>query len=141
MTLEQYKNKEHINKKMCYIEFDITLYDIENNIINNLEVIRSKIREPFKKDNKTLIPLPIYVSIAKIISRDNKYVLNNTLSEDTKKFPETFFEKYTFKGNMKIIIYVPNLMNNKDQYYNYYPFHYYYYPYQIDHQHILFYSF
>ena len=121
MTLEQYKNKEHINKKMCYIEFDSTLYDIENNIINNLEVIRSKIREPFKKDNKTLIPLPIYVSIAKIISRDNKYVLNNTLSEDTKKFPETFFEKYTFKGNMKIIIYVPNLMNNKDQYYNYYP--------------------
>ena len=65
MTLEQYKNKEHINKKMCYIEFDSTMYDIENNIINNLEVIRSKIREPFKKDNKTLIPLPIYVSITR----------------------------------------------------------------------------
>ena len=44
MTLEQYKNKEHINKKMCYIEFDSTLYDIEKNIINNLEVIRGKIQ-------------------------------------------------------------------------------------------------
>jgi hypothetical protein len=36
-------------------------------------------------------------------------------------FSDTFFEKYTFKGMMKVIIYIPNLMRNNGDYYNYYP--------------------
>ena len=32
MTIEQYKGGEHINKKMCYIEFECTIYDIEKKI-------------------------------------------------------------------------------------------------------------
>ena len=120
MTIEQYKNGEHLNKKMCYIEFECTIYDIEKKIIEKLNEVKSKIPVPFIENDKILIPLPIYVSIAKIISKDNEYLLNTTF-EITKKFPNTFFEKYTFKGMMKIIIYIPNLMNNKDKYYNYYP--------------------
>jgi len=120
MTIEQYKNKEHINNKMCYIEIDTSLYDIEKNIIKELEIIRSKIQVPFIVNNKARIPLPIYVSIAKIISKDNEYILNNSL-DIVNKNPTTFLEKYTFKGMIKIIIYVPNLMNNKGVYYNYYP--------------------
>ena len=120
MTIEQYKNKEHINNKMCYIEIDTSLYDIEKNIIKELEIIRSKIQVPFIVNNKARIPLPIYVSIAKIISKDNEYILNNSL-DIVNKNPTTFLEKYTFQGMIKIIIYVPNLMNNKGVYYNYYP--------------------
>ena len=120
MTIEQYKNKEHINNKMCYIEIDTSLYDIEKNIIKELEIIRSKIQVPFIVNSKARIPLPIYVSIAKIISKDNEYILNNSL-DIVNKNPTTFLEKYTFQGMIKIIIYVPNLMNNKGVYYNYYP--------------------
>ena len=124
MTMEQYNDRDHINENMCYKEFDVSMYDIEKKIIENLNIIKGKIKTPFKRGNDILLPLPIYVSIAKIISKDDKYVLKRMFSDVSYNFTDTFFEKYTFKGMMKIIIYIPNLMkNNGDNgdYYNYYP--------------------
>ena len=121
MTMEQYKERDHINENMCYKEFDCSMYDIEKNIIQNLNIIKTKVKPPFKQGNNVLLPLPIYVSIAKIISRDNKYVLKNMFADVNYNFSDTFFEKYTFKGMMKVIIYIPNLMRNNGDYYNYYP--------------------
>ena len=126
MTMEQYNGREHINENMCYKEFDCNMYDIEKKIIENLNLIKEKVKPSFKQGNNVLLPLPIYVSIAKIISKDNNYVLKRMFSDVSYDFSNTFFEKYTFKGMMKIIIYIPNLMKNKDvknkgDYYNYYP--------------------
>jgi hypothetical protein len=124
MTMEQYNDRDHINENMCYKEFDASMYDIEKKIIENLNTIKRNIQSPFKSGNDVLLPLPIYVSIAKIISWDNKYVLKRMFADVSYNFSGTFFEKYTFKGMMKIIIYIPNLMkNNGDNgdYYNYYP--------------------
>jgi hypothetical protein len=124
MTMEQYNDRDHINENMCYKEFDVSMYDIEKKIIENLNIIKGKIKTPFKRGNDILLPLPIYVSIAKIISKDDKYVLKRMFADVSYNFADTFFEKYTFKGMMKIIIYIPNLMkNNGDNgdYYNYYP--------------------
>jgi hypothetical protein len=124
MTMEQYNDRDHINENMCYKEFDASMYDIEKKIIENLNTIKRNIQTPFKSGNDVLLPLPIYVSIAKIISWDNKYVLKRMFADVSYDFSGTFFEKYTFKGMMKIIIYIPNLMKNngdKGDYYNYYP--------------------
>ena len=121
MTMEQYNDRDHINENMCYKEFNCNMYDIEKKIIENLNLIKEKVKPSFKQGNNVLLPLPIYVSIAKIISKDNNYVLKRMFSDVSYNFTDTFFEKYTFKGMMKIIIYIPNLMKNKDDYYNYYP--------------------
>jgi len=121
MTMEQYNDRDHINENMCYKEFNCNMYDIEKKIIENLNLIKEKVKPSFKQGNNVLLPLPIYVSIAKIISKDNNYVLKRMFSDVSYNFSDTFFEKYTFKGMMKIIIYIPNLMKNKDDYYNYYP--------------------
>ena len=121
MTMEQYNDRDHINENMCYKEFDCKMYDIEKNIIENLNLIKTRVKSTFRRGNDILLPLPIYVSIAKIISKDNKYVLKNMFSDVRYNFSNTFFEKYTFKGMMKIIIYIPNLMKNEGDYYNYYP--------------------
>lgn len=124
MTMEQYNDRDHINENMCYIEFDASMYDIEKKIIENLNIIKRKVQTPFKSGNDVLLPLPIYVSIAKIISKDNNYVLKRMFADVSYDFSGTFFEKYTFKGMMKIIIYIPNLMKNNSEngdYYNYYP--------------------
>jgi hypothetical protein len=121
MTMEQYNDRDHINENMCYKEFDCKMYDIEKKIIENLNLIKTRVKSTFRRGNDILLPLPIYVSIAKIISKDNKYVLKNMFSDVRYNFSNTFFEKYTFKGMMKIIIYIPNLMKNEGDYYNYYP--------------------
>jgi hypothetical protein len=121
MTMEQYNDRDHINENMCYKEFDCNMYDIEKKIIENLNLIKTRVKSTFRRGNDILLPLPIYVSIAKIISKDNKYVLKNMFSDVRYNFSNTFFEKYTFKGMMKIIIYIPNLMKNEGDYYNYYP--------------------
>ena len=121
MTMEQYNDRDHINENMCYKEFNCNMYDIEKKIIENLNLIKEKVKPSFKQGNNVLLPLPIYVSIAKIISKDNNYVLKRMFSDVSYNFSDTFFEKYTFKGMMKIIIYIPNLMKNEGDYYNYYP--------------------
>ena len=121
MTMEQYKDRDHINENMCYKEFNCNMHDIEKKIIENLNLIKKKVKPSFKQGNDILLPLPIYVSIAKIISKDNNYVLKRMFSDVSYNFSDTFFEKYTFKGMMKIIIYIPNLMKNEGDYYNYYP--------------------
>ena len=121
MTMEQYKDRDHINENMCYKEFNCNMYDIEKKIIENLNIIKEKVKPSFRQGNNVLLPLPIYISIAKIISKDDKYVLKLMFSDVRYDFSNTFFEKYTFKGMMKIIIYIPNLMKNEGDYYNYYP--------------------
>jgi hypothetical protein len=121
MTMEQYKDRDHINENMCYKEFDCNMYDIEKKIIENLNLIKKRVKSTFRQGNNILLPLPIYVSIAKIISKDNNYVLKRMFTDVSYNFSDTFFEKYTFKGMMKIIIYIPNLMKNEGDYYNYYP--------------------
>jgi len=121
MTMEQYNDRDHINENMCYKEFNCNMHDIEKNIIENLNLIKKRVKSTFRRCNDILLPLPIYVSIAKIISKDDKYVLKNMFSDVSYNFSDTFFEKYTFKGMMKIIIYIPNLMKNEGDYYNYYP--------------------
>jgi hypothetical protein len=121
MTMEQYKDRDHINENMCYKEFDCNMYDIEKKIIENLNLIKKRVKSTFRQGNNILLPLPIYVSIAKIISKDNNYVLKRMFADVSYDFSDTFFEKYTFKGMMKIIIYIPNLMKNEGDYYNYYP--------------------
>jgi hypothetical protein len=121
MNMEQYKDRDHINENMCYKEFNCNMYDIEKKIIENLNIIKEKVKPSFRQGNNVLLPLPIYISIAKIISKDDKYVLKLMFSDVRYDFSNTFFEKYTFKGMMKIIIYIPNLMKNEGDYYNYYP--------------------
>ena len=121
MTMEQYKDRDHINENMCYKEFNCNMYDIEKKIIETLNIIKEKVKPSFRQGNNVLLPLPIYISIAKIISKDDKYVLKLMFSDVSYDFSNTFFEKYTFKGMMKIIIYIPNLMKNEGDYYNYYP--------------------
>jgi len=116
MTMTQFKDKEHINKNMCCVEFTEIIHDIEKKIVEKLEEIKSKIQVPFNN----AIPLPIYVAIAKVIEKDANYLLYDKFIKDGTDYSKTFQEKYTFQGKMNIIIYVPNLMNNIIDY-TYYP--------------------
>lgn len=124
MTFQQYRKRDHINDDMCCHEFECNMYDIEAEIIRNLDEIKKIITYPFKPSGVPLLPLPIYVSIAKIIEKDEKYVLKNMSPNGKTNLTDTFYTKYIFKGLMKIIIYIPNLMKNIKNatiYYNYYP--------------------
>lgn len=116
MSMKQFKDREHINKNMCCVEFTEIVHDIEKKIVEKLEEIRAKIQVPFNN----AIPLPIYVAIAKVIEKDSNYLLYDKFIKDGKDYSKTFQEKYTFQGKMNIIIYVPNLMNNISDY-TYYP--------------------
>ena len=116
MSMKQFKDREHINKNMCCVEFTEIVHDIEKKIVEKLVEIKSKIQVPFNN----AIPLPIYVAIAKVIEKDSKYLLYDKFIRDGKDYSKTFQEKYTFQGKMNIIIYVPNLMNNISDY-TYYP--------------------
>jgi hypothetical protein len=116
MSMKQFKDREHINKNMCCVEFTEIVHDIEKKIVEKLVEIKSKIQVPFNN----AIPLPIYVAIAKVIEKDSNYLLYDKFIRDGKDYSKTFQEKYTFQGKMNIIIYVPNLMNNISDY-TYYP--------------------
>ena len=116
MSMKQFKDREHINKNMCCVEFTEIVHDIEKKIVEKLVEIKSKIQVPFNN----AIPLPIYVAIAKVIEKDSNYLLYDKFIKDGKDYSKTFQEKYTFQGKMNIIIYVPNLMNNISDY-TYYP--------------------
>lgn len=117
MTMKQYEDKEHINKNMCCIEFTENIHNIKSGILQKLEEVSKKIQVPY---NNNSIPLPIYVSIAKIIEKDNNYLLYKKFIKDNNDYSKTFQEKYTFQGKINIIIYIPNLMNNVYDY-TYYP--------------------
>ncbi len=118
MNMRQFNNKEHINKNMCCVEFTESVHNIENGILAKLNEIKQKIQ--VKKYNNGSIPLPIYVSLAKIVERDKDFLLYDKFIKDGNDYSKTFQEKYTFQGKMNIIIYVPNLMNNITDY-TYYP--------------------
>jgi hypothetical protein len=116
MTMRQYEDKEHINKNMCCVEFTENAENVENGIVEKLQEIRSKIQVPYNN----AIPLPIYVSIAKLLEKDEKFLLYAKFIKDDNDYSKTFQERYTFQGKINIIIYVPNLMNNVTDY-TYYP--------------------
>jgi len=116
MTMRQYEDKEHINKNMCCVEFTVNAENVENGIVEKLQEIRSKIQVPYNN----AIPLPIYVSIAKLLEKDEKFLLYAKFIKDDNDYSKTFQERYTFQGKINIIIYVPNLMNNVTDY-TYYP--------------------
>ena len=116
MTMQQYEDKEHINKNMCCVEFTVNAENVENGIIEKLQEIRSKIQVPYIN----AIPLPIYVSIGKLLEKDKDFLLYAKFIKDNNDYSKTFQERYTFQGNINIIIYVPNLMNNVTDY-TYYP--------------------
>jgi|694.fasta_scaffold03672_17 hypothetical protein len=118
MNMRQFNNREHINKNMCCVEFTESVHNIENGILAKLAEIKQKMQ--VKKYNNGSIPLPIYVSLAKIIERDKDFLLYSKFIKDGNDYSNTFQEKYTFQGKMNIIIYVPNLMNNITDY-TFYP--------------------
>jgi hypothetical protein len=118
MNIRQFNNREHINKNMCCVEFTESVHNIENGILAKLAEIKQKIQ--VKKYNNGSIPLPIYVSLAKVVERDKDFLLYSKFIKDGNDYSKTFQEKYTFQGKMNIIIYVPNLMNNITDY-TFYP--------------------
>jgi len=118
MNMRQFNNREHINKNMCCVEFTESVHNIENGILAKLAEIKQKIQ--VKKYNNGSIPLPIYISLAKIVERDKDFLLYSKFIKDGNDYSKTFQEKYTFQGKMNIIIYVPNLMNNITDY-TFYP--------------------
>jgi hypothetical protein len=118
MTMRQYNNKDHINKNMCCVEFTESIHNVEKGILAKLAEIKEKMQ--VKIYNNGSIPLPIYVSIAKVVERDKEFLLYSKFIKDGNDYSKTFQEKYTFQGKMNIIIYVPNLMNNITDY-TFYP--------------------
>ena len=44
MSMKQFKDREHINKNMCCVEFTEIIHDIEKKIVEKLEEIKSKIQ-------------------------------------------------------------------------------------------------
>jgi hypothetical protein len=118
MNMRQFNNREHINKNMCCVEFTESVHNIENGILAKLAEIKQKMQ--VKNYNNGSIPLPIYVSLAKIVERDKDFLLYSKFIKDGNDYSKTFQEKYTFQGKMNIIIYVPNLMNNITDY-TFYP--------------------
>jgi hypothetical protein len=118
MNMKQFNNREHINKNMCCVEFTESVHNIENGILAKLAEIKQKMQ--VKNYNNGSIPLPIYISLAKIVERDKDFLLYSKFIKDGNDYSKTFQEKYTFQGKMNIIIYVPNLMNNITDY-TFYP--------------------
>ena len=122
MTYNEYNNKDYINDNIYCNEFTSKIDGIKTGILNNLKGLQKKIK--FTYGDK--IPLPIYVMIAKIIEEDlndenansiKKFLkliknkeLSNKLRESQANFKDTSLIKYTFQGNYKIVIYIPNLM-------------------------------
>jgi hypothetical protein len=86
MTFDEYISDEvHINKKMCCRVFDnVNETKIKSEIQNALEDIISKLRPTYLK-----IPSPIYMMFAKKL--ENK--------------------DFSFNGNYKVVLYIPNLYN------------------------------
>ena len=129
LTFEQYKDKEYINDNMCSVEVETQGANIKNTIISNLNDIRRKIIPPFKPRGNTLVPLPIYVIIAKKLESDPAYnivtklieeveddVLKTEIDKISGELDSTSLKKFIFKGNYKVVIYVPNLMNLNKKY-------------------------
>ena len=90
MTFDEYMSDEvHINKKMCCRVFDnVNETKIKSEIQKALEDIRNKLRPTYLK-----IPLPIYMMFAKKLENQD----------------------FSFNGNYKVVLYIPNLYNyNED---------------------------
>jgi len=124
LTFEQFKDKEYINDNMCCVEVETVGNNIKNTIISKLNDIRRDIIPPFKPGGNTLIPLPIYVIIAKKLESDPDYnivtklikevdddVLKREIHKISGELDSTSLKKFIFKGNYKVVIYIPNLMN------------------------------
>ena len=93
MTMQQYEDKEHINKNMCCVEFTVNAENVENGIVEKLQEIRSKIQVPYNN----AIPLPIYVSIGKLVEKDKDFLLYEKFIKDNNDYSKTFQERYTLK--------------------------------------------
>jgi hypothetical protein len=137
MTYDEYNNQDYINDNIYCDEFISNIEGIKSGILNNLRNLQKKIK--FTYGDK--IPLPIYVMIAKIIQEDLndenangikkflKIIKNKELANELKatqsNFKNTSMIKYTFQGNYKVVIYIPNLMKikrgNFQDMYSYFP--------------------
>lgn len=130
MTFKEYTEKEHINENMYFVEFETTIDKIKSTIksvFDNLTKTNSKL---YIVNGVKKIPAPAYVMIAKKIENDNsKNILNKITDKGIKEelqgtsdksVQETSLKKFTFSGNYKIILYIPNLMKNNDNY-SYFP--------------------
>lgn len=120
MTFEEFKNKDYINNNIYCETFDSTIDNIKSNIKSKLKNI-SLINAYNSK-----LPLPVYIMIAKKIEYDPndanantiKTFLNNIGNSDLVNelnrvkddFKKTSLIKYTFQGNYKIVIFIPNIM-------------------------------
>jgi len=132
LTYDQYQNNEHINDNICNIVFESNGIDIKSNIISKLNEVKTKIIAPFRPSGNILIPLPIYVMIAKKIETDPDYnvltkitqevnqELNIEISKVAGELDKTSLKKFTFQGKYKIVVYIPNLMNMNGRY-SYFP--------------------
>ena len=123
LTFKEYDEKDYMNDNIFCEEFETTIDNIKNEIKNRI----SGIQRVHTFCNK--LPLPIYVMIAKVIEHDPNNeaanIINNFINEITdssvknkiqknlNKFKKTSLVKYTFQGNYKIVIYIPNLMKIK----------------------------
>ena len=119
LTYQEYTNKDYMNNNIYCEEFITQLSTIKSEIKNKLSNI------PVVNAYQSKIPLPIYVMIAKVIEYDPdnedasiaKYMrddlddsLQNKMDSIEDKLKKTSVIKYTFQGNYKIVIYIPNLM-------------------------------
>ena len=123
LTFKEYDEKDYMNDNIFCEEFETTIDNIKNEIKNRI----SGIQRVHTFEDK--LPLPIYVMIAKVIEHDpNNEAANiiniflneitdtsvkNKIQKNLNKFKKTSLVKYTFQGNYKIVIYIPNLMKIK----------------------------
>tara|TARA_B100000795_G_C22806145_1_gene444987 strand:+ start:3664 stop:5391 length:1728 start_codon:yes stop_codon:yes gene_type:complete len=119
LTYKEYTDKDYINNNIYCEEFTTQLSTIKSEIKNHLENI------PIVNAFLSKVPLPIYVMIAKVIEYDPddenanlaKYLkkdfddsLKKKMDSIENKLKKTSVVKYTFQGNYKIVLYIPNLM-------------------------------
>lgn len=119
LTHKEYTDKDYMNNNIYCEEFITQLSTIKSEIKNKLSSI------PIVNAYQSKIPLPIYVMIAKVIEYDPdnedasvvKYMrddlddsLRNKMDSIEDKLKKTSVIKYTFQGNYKIVLYIPNLM-------------------------------
>ena len=123
LTFKEYDEKDYMNDNIFCEEFETTIDNIKIEIKNRI----TGIQRVYTLGDK--LPLPIYVMIAKVIEHDPNNeaanIINNFINEITNtsvknkiqknlnKLKKTSLVKYTFQGNYKIVIYIPNLMKIK----------------------------
>lgn len=119
---KKHRNRKYIDK-FTKKEFDKILKELDLDFLteNHKEYLNKYIENEIKilAEEHGLIPKPVYVMYSRILEIDGNFLnahledkyseLKDELNNNIESLERTMFARYGWKGNVRVIIYIPNL--------------------------------